>query len=1185
MEKRRILSIGNLNCHGIKDKIDYPEFLNLVSGTDIFGVCETWLKDKDEINLPNYEFYPLNRKINKGPTRGGIGVFIRSEIRKYVKIRYDLSNETSFWCKINKEYIGYHDDLYLGIIYIPPESSTREKNVKTDHYKNLLETTLKIKSNNILLVGDFNARTKNLADTLVEEKHEEDVPIGFYSNIKTKRNNQDGTVNKYGKKLTDHCIASRSYIINGRTLGDLQGKQTCHEKNGSSTVDYAVAKESLQKYIQLFQVLDPSTGSDHCPIKLELELGRKNISNTSKNNTTERPPPIRWNEKTEREFINRMNSQELEQLLISIDNLLDKEAENIDNIIRKIGEIYLGTTENKKTKKKIKNQNKHKPKQWYDHTCEELGRRLRTTAKLLAASPNNPHFRSNHCQTRKQYKKLLKNKKTEWKNHMIEKLEQAEKQDPKEYWKLVNELREKKQNGCYFEAERFTQFFEKLYSAPEEKNKKIEEYVENILNHVPFISKEPNFTLEELIKAIKALKCNKAAGPDRIPAEMIKSSSEPILKILLKTMNKIKSSFQYPEKWAIGITSLLFKDGDEEDPNNYRAITVTDVLSKLLAILMNDRLEKWSTKNNIIRKEQIGFEKKSRPSDHLFVFKTLIDSYNNEGKKLYACFVDFQKAFDSVWRVGLFYKLIKYGMDLGFIKLIKNMYDKTSQTLKINNEVTRTFRTYKGVKQGCILSPRLFNIFLNDLPEVFDSNTCEPVYLGEKQRINCLMYADDLIILSESEAGLQECLHKLHNYTETWDLRINIKKTKVMIIQRTGKRKQNNFYFGEHLLQNTENYKYLGTIITHTGSFKLNEVSLKQKGLRASYIISQNIGPYSKPSTSIRIFEKIIEPILLYNCEVTGAFFPNSWKYDKFIKMMWDIGAETNKVVLGFLKQLLGVNKKTTNIAIHAETGKYPISLKIFNHIIKYWLRLNTTQKTLLKMSKDLNSKSLGKEKTSWEKIVVYLLKVTNITEKPTTTENNNKIASKFKREIKLCYDKWWKNQAKTTGENKLDYYYKYKKTFAYETYLDNVPKYIRSYITRLRLSAHSFPIEIQRYTKKTNKITRENRKCTICNVGETGDEEHYLLACTNSEMSRTREDFFREIKTEIRTFESFTNKNIIDYCMTMNDSHIQMKMAMFAKNILTTYKEETDGSTEIIKPPVVTRAGRQTRKPVKLNL
>ena len=150
---------------------------------------------------------------------------------------------------------------------------------------------------------------------------------------------------------------------------------------------------------------------------------------------------------------------------------------------------------------------------------------------------------------------------------------------------------------------------------------------------------------------------------------------------------------------------------------------------------------------------------------------------------------------------------------------------------------------------------------------------------------------------------------------------------------------------------------------------------------------------------------------------------------------------------------------------------------------------------------------------------------------------------------------------------------------------LDNIPKYIRSYITRLRLSCHSFPIEIQRYTKKKNRIIRENRKCTICNIGETGNEEHYLLRCTNSEISRAREDFLKEIKSEIQPFESFSNKNIIDYCMTMNDPNTQLKMAKFAKTILITYKDETDGSTEIIKPAAITRSGRQTKKPDKLNL
>ena len=128
--------------------------------------------------------------------------------------------------------------------------------------------------------------------------------------------------------------------------------------------------------------------------------------------------------------------------------------------------------------------------------------------------------------------------------------------------------------------------------------------------------------------------------------------------------------------------------------------------------------------------------------------------------------------------------------------------DDNGSRIKINNETTRCFRTYKGVKQGCILSPRLFNIFLNDLPEIFD-NSCNPVNLGTDQKINCLMYADDLIILSESEEGLQECMHKLDKYTDKWGLKINIDKTKVMIIQKGGRKKLAKFYCGDNILKNT----------------------------------------------------------------------------------------------------------------------------------------------------------------------------------------------------------------------------------------------------------------------------------------------------------------------------------------------------------------------------------------------
>ena len=701
------------------------------------------------------------------------------------------------------------------------------------------------------------------------------------------------------------------------------------------------------------------------------------------------------------------------------------------------------------------------------------------------------------------------------------------------------------------------------------------------------MSTDPDFTLEELLEAIKGLKNNKATGLDRIPAEMIKTSSESIMMILLKTMNKIKSTFRCPTTWAAGITSLLFKDGDKDDPNDYRAITVTDALSKILASLFNNRLEKWCTANNIIKKEQIGFEKKSRPGDHLFVLKSLIDHYNQQGKKIYACFVDFQKAFDSVWRMGLLYKLIKYGVNIGYIKLIKDMYDKTTQALRINNLMTRMFHTYKGVKQGCILSPKLFNLFINDLPDIFvdDDNCCSPVFLTNETKINCLMYADDLILLSESKDGLQSCLDRLYDYTQQWDLKLNLKKTKIMIFQNTGRRIPTSFTFGENVVQAASEYKYLGTVITNTGNFRLNEIKLKQRGLRASFIITKNIGPYAKPSTSIRIFEKIVEPILLHNSEISGAYFPNSWNYEKFVEKMWDVGEEINKVVLGFLRQLLGVHKKSCNKAVMAETGKYPICIKIYTRIIKYWLRAATTENCLIKSANKLNENNYNKGNPSWTKIVMFLRKYTNSIDNPGSENMNNSITNRFKKVIRQKYDEWWSQSAEPTGSNKLDFYYRYKKTFTFEKYLDNIPKHIRIHITRLRLSSHSLPIEVLRYKKKDQKIERENRKCTICNTNATGDEMHYLLKCNNAEISHARDQFFSDIKCQNVQFRNLSDQNITDYCMLMSDTNAQLLTAKYVMDILNTYKEEIGGPSTTYTPPTETKSGRTVRKPIKLDL
>ena len=145
-----------------------------------------------------------------------------------------------------------------------------------------------------------------------------------------------------------------------------------------------------------------------------------------------------------------------------------------------------------------------------------------------------------------------------------------------------------------------------------------------------------------------------------------------------------------------------------------------------------------------------------------------------------------------------------------------------------------------------------------------------------------------------------------------------------------------------------------------------------------------------------------------------------------------------------------------------------------------------------------------------------------------------NKSLQNFKQKLEQLFISWWKNE-KTSKNTKLTpFYYKHKNTFNFETYLDNVPRHIRPFLTKLRISGHCLPVEVLRYAK--TEIHRSERLCPICNLGEVGNEEHYLLKCNNAELSFIRQNFFKNIKEEVTQLKQFANQNIIDYCFNLND-------------------------------------------------
>ena len=156
-------------------------------------------------------------------------------------------------------------------------------------------------------------------------------------------------------------------------------------------------------------------------------------------------------------------------------------------------------------------------------------------------------------------------------------------------------------------------------------------------------------------KCLHALKNHKSSVLDCISNEMLKYGESSLLPCVLKIFNIVLQ---------LGIF-----------PSNYRGITIMSCLGKLFNSVLNTRLNEYLTENNVISKTQIGFQKKARTTDHMFVLCTLIEKYTKQNKaKLFTCFIDFKKAFDSVLHQALFLKLQNLGITGLFYNIVKNMY-------------------------------------------------------------------------------------------------------------------------------------------------------------------------------------------------------------------------------------------------------------------------------------------------------------------------------------------------------------------------------------------------------------------------------------------------------------------------------------------------------------------------------
>ena len=593
-------------------------------------------------------------------------------------------------------------------------------------------------------------------------------------------------------------------------------------------------------------------------------------------------------------------------------------------------------------------------------------------------------------------------------------------------------------------------------------------------------------TILELRETLKELKSGKAPGPDGVLVEYLKLFGKKYENILHKIINNLFTSSIYPQQWHINFLKPIYKKGEHDNPNNFRGLAIGSAFSKLFSMILLKRLTIFVNSKKLLSPNQIGFSKGHNTSDHIFLMQTLIEKVvKRDKRKLYTAFIDFKKAYDTVDREILFNHLKQLGINGLFLKNITAMYENTKYSIKLKNGHSQALNSNLGLKQGCPLSPLLFNLYIDDINKIFEEQ-CDPITLQDDV-LNHFLYADDLVLLSSTPDGLQNCLNNLHEFSNRKCLTVSTNKSKTLVFNSAGRFIKTTFRIDQNVLEPVQNFCYLGFDLRASGTVKMAMNSLYDKAGKALRPLMCVIARFNLPfKISLKLFHTFITPILLYNVENWITMTDKKLQMATNETIFTDINNKCDILHRKFLKYILGTSKTCLNAMVYGETGEIPLSLKGFRLMVNYWQHLmNLPEQTLAKKALLENIQM----RSNWIISIEKLMNWCNLADK---IESPGRLKKAAYDTTHSKFVNTWINQLNDPNTSKLQFYRKIKVNHSFEKYLELPHFNDRKIIAKFRCSDHKLEIESGRH----NKTPQNERICRLCPLNEIENEEHFLMTC-----------------------------------------------------------------------------------------